>query len=41
MQDRSGSVKIKPVLCLSNRTLNPVKQRVAKDMSAVSELVRA
>jgi len=27
--------------CLSSRTMNHVKQRVAKDMSAACELVRA
>src|SRR5579864_3041378 len=33
--------KIEFVQVLSSRTMNHVKQRVAKDMSAASELVRA
>jgi len=37
----SGSMKTESVKCLVSRTMNHVKQRVAKDMSAASELVRA
>ena len=33
--------EIKFVLVSASRTMNDVKQRVAKDMSAASELVRA
>jgi hypothetical protein len=35
------SVKTKSVRCVANWTMNHVKQRVAKDMSVASELVRA
>ena len=35
------SMKTKSVQCLAIWTMNHVKQRVAKDMSAASELVRA
>ena len=33
--------EIESVRCVANWTMNHVKQRVAKDMSAASELVRA